>query len=168
MGGIAATIGWEIGGGAMYLDGTTLWVVRRSFEAVDAIDTSTLRLIRSYPTMPVVDPVSVTKVAGPIWLAGAAGGLEALDPVTGFTTPSWDDGPIGTGGAGGAGGILTAVPGNGNWMLESDDGPAPSTVTLLDVSSGDAPEVGQGQLDVELLRTGHVQAGRQCVLVPRR
>ena len=135
-GAIVAVLTGEPGGGAMYLDGTTLYLARPSYGLLDAVDASTLRLIRSYPTAPVFAPSSVTKAAGRIWISNQSElepELESLDPLTGVTGPQ----PAAGGDLSGA---LSTSPTDPDAIVVTENDGTPG-VNLVDVSTGTARRV---------------------------
>ena len=124
------------GAGALLLNGSRLYVASTTGNRIDAFDTTTLALVRSYG--PLVGPSVLAMAGGRLWTT--TGGCRAMpqlvsiDTTTGESTthPLFDQRPP----------ILFYCPqlypspADPNVLLGFDDGISPPTLVRLDVSAG--------------------------------
>ena len=123
------------GAGALLLDGRTLYVAARDVGRIDAFDTTSLALVRSYGTGVLLEPNTLVKAGGRLWTSTGAcrfdPRLASIDVATGVTS------------------VYAAIewlnicphlftnPTDPDMLLGFDVGMSPTTVLRFDVSTGE-------------------------------
>jgi YVTN family beta-propeller protein len=136
-GGAVTTITNEPGASQMALseDGTLLYVALASGDAVSAIDTTTLTETTRYPTGASTCPSAVAVTGGKIWFGygcSGSGSLGVIDPAAVDPAPVVRTGLLGMSGIPG----LQSSPALPTVLVTGPIGLSPSTIQLVDVSSG--------------------------------